>query len=347
MAILNFPPNPTIGQSYKLGGKTYYWTGQAWIVGPSAGNFTTITGTNLVLTSTTNAVSLSTGGTLTVLGGAAIGGDLILGGRLYGLSTGTGGLGGLSEISAITATFQQLYVTGGIEATTTNSGSLQVHGGLGVSGNIYMGGTLFSGGAPVLTTSSFGTLIEQGDDIEVQDLGGGVTRFNNTSTLQTVTTRGSTTTHSIRILNATSSTNTITGALVVSGGVGVGGRVNSESIRIADTVFDSTVQTVNSMLATVIDEFSFNEYRSAKYLIQIDEGSSPSHRCQITELLALVSNTGTVILTEYGSVMTDTDLGNFDAMVTAFGSDTVVRLYFLAMDTTPKTIKVMRTAMAK
>lgn len=345
MALFNFPPNPAIGETYTVGSRTYIWNGSAWIIGPSPGSFTTVTGVTLVLTTTANAVSIYNGGALTVAGGAAVAGDLYVGGSIVGISTGTGG--GIGAISGGTGTFARVVVTSGVQSYSTMTGALVVNGGMGLSGNLWLGGTLFSGGAPVLTTASFNETIADGVDIDITDIGGGVLEFNNISTLQSVSSRGNSTTFTVNILNTTSSTATNNGALVVAGGVGVGGRVNSESLRIADTIFDSTVQTVNNTLATVIDEFSFNEYRSAKYLVQVSEGTSSTHRCQVTELLTLVSNTGSVIVTEYGSVVTDTDLGNFDAMVTNAGYDTVVRLYFLAVDSTPKTVKVMRTAMAK
>ncbi len=38
MAILNFPPNPSPGQTYSVGNRTYIWNGQAWILGPIPGN---------------------------------------------------------------------------------------------------------------------------------------------------------------------------------------------------------------------------------------------------------------------------------------------------------------------
>ena len=345
MALFNFPPNPSIGDTYTVGSRTYIWNGAAWIIGPSPGSFTTVTGVSLTLTTTTNATSVYSGGALTVAGGASIVGDLYVGGSIVGISTGTGG--GIGAIVGGTGTFARLVVTSGVESYSTSTGAVVINGGLGLSGNLWLGGTLFSGGAPVLTTASFNETIADGIDIDIQDIGGGVLEFNNISTLQSVTQRGNSTTFALNILNSTPSTATNNGALVVAGGVGVAGRINSESLRIADTIFDSTVQTVNNTLATVIDEFSFTEYRSAKYLVQVSEGTNSTDRCQVTELLTLVSNTGTVIVTEYGSVVTDVDLGNFDAMVTNAGYDTVVRLYFLAADSTPKTVKVMRTAMAK
>ncbi|NBO27905.1 MAG: hypothetical protein EBX47_09985 [Synechococcaceae bacterium WB8_1B_057] len=345
MALLNFPQNPTQGQTFTIGNKTYTWNGRAWILGAtSTATFISLQAETILVTTTTNATSVNTGGALTVRGGASIAGDLYLGGNLVGIA---GGGGGIGDINANTATFKTVFLTGGVNATSTTTGDLVIAGGAAIGGDLFLGGILYSGGAPVLTTASFNNTLTDGEDINITDIGGGVLSFANSSTLQTVTARGSTTTFQLTIANTSSSTSTTTGALVIYGGLGVGKRVNAESLRITDTIFDSSIQTVNSVIATVIDEFSFNEFRSAKYLVQIDEGSSSTHRCQMTELLTIVSNTGTVVITEYGSVYTHVDLGNFDALVTSSGADTVVRLYFIAGDAIPKTIKVLRTAMAK
>jgi hypothetical protein len=344
MALLNFPPNPNIGDNYSVGTKIYSWNGQAWFITASSGSFTSISGSTIIITSGTNTIS-STTGALQVVGGASVGGNLYVGGSIIGLSTGSGG--GIGAITAGTATFTKVIVTGGVQATSTTTGDVVISGGLGVGGNIWIGGILYSAGAPVLTTASFNKTVADGVDIDIVDVGGGVLEFNNSSTLQTVTGRGSTTTNVLFLTNTATSISTTTGALIVSGGIGVGGRINAESLKIADTVFDSTVQTVNSVAWTVIDEYSFNQFRSAKYLIQIEEGTTPTAKSQVTELLTLVTNSGTVHITEYGNVMPFGDLGNFDANVVSSGSDTLVRLYFMAADTIPKTVKVLRTAMSK
>jgi hypothetical protein len=157
---------------------------------------------------------------------------------------------------------------------------------------------------------------------------------------------GGTITGPVHIANTTSSTSTTTGALVVDGGVGIGGRINAESIRISDTIFDSSSVTVNSTTPTVIDSFSFKQYRSAKYIVQIDEGSEAGARCQVTELMLLVSNSGNVSILEYGNIYPDGDLGNFDVDFQNTGGDQIITLKFIAFDYTPKTVKVLRTAMA-
>jgi hypothetical protein len=171
--------------------------------------------------------------------------------------------------------------------------------------------------------------------------------FSSTDTLQSVTNRGSTTTNKITITNTTPSTSTTTGALLVSGGIGVGhnafieGRVDCESLKIEDAVFDSTLVNITSNATAVIDTYSLTQYRAAKYFIQISEQSGAEFQAQEVTLIA--GNTGTVDISVYGTVTTNgpAGLGQFDAIVD--GTD--VKLRFTPDFATPKTVKVLRTAM--
>ena len=52
-------------------------------------------------------------------------------------------------------------------------------------------------------------------------------------------------------------------------------------------------------------------------------------------------------MVEYATVFSTADLGNFSALMTNIGTDTVVSLYYIAADTIPKTIKIFRTAISK
>jgi hypothetical protein len=331
---LNFPPNPSPGAKWTVGNKTYTWSGKAWLVTNSP-----IVTTSATITDTTKAVSTTTGA-LTVAGGVGIQGDLYVGGSIISSSINTG-----TAVVSDTGTFKKVLITGGIQATSTTSGDLIVAGGVGIGGDLYIGGVLYSGGVPVLTTASFNNTAQDGQDIDIVDLGGGILQFNNISTLQSTTNRGSTTSNAVNITNTTSATSTTTGALTVAGGVGIGGRVHAESLRIADVIFDSSVRTINTTTDVVIDSFNLNEYRSAKYLIQIDEGSGAGSRCQMTELAILPTHTGTVHIAEFGSVMSDTDLAEFDADIINVGGNPVVTLYILATDDITKTVTVLRTAM--
>lgn len=288
MTALNFPTNPSYGDTWTIGSKTYTWNNYAWIV------------TAMSMTATT----------------------------IIAFAAGT------------------VFITSSTNSTGTDSGALQVVGGAGIGGDVWVGGTIYAGGEAVLTTASFNTSLSEGVDIHLAVLPiSGAVQINNTSTLQTVTGRGSTTTHAINITNVTNSNSTETGALIIAGGIGAGGRITSESLRIADTVFDSTMITTNSVVPKAIDTYSLNVYRTSKYLIQIDEGTTATAKFHALELMLLATNTGTTRAVGYGEITSEGVLGGFSSDVQTVGTDTIVTLYFTAVDSIEKTVKVLRTSM--
>jgi hypothetical protein len=153
----------------------------------------------------------------------------------------------------------------------------------------------------------------------------------------------------LKVLSTASSTSTDTGAITVVGGLGVGGtaniqgRITAESLRIAESVFDSTQSFTSTTDATIIDMYDVADYRGAKYLIQIDEGHNPNADFVFLEMLLLVDNDGDVWKTEYAQLSTSGSLGNFTATV-AGGN---LQLFFTANTATSKHITVLRTAMLK
>jgi len=234
-------------------------------------------------------------------------------------------------------------------ASGVGTGALIVTGGASIGGDLWLGGTIYSAGVPVITTSSLGQAIYAGTDIYISSTGSsGILVINDISTLQTVTERGSTTTNTVNFANTVTFTSTATsinsgtGAVVIAGGLGVGGRINSESVQIADAIFDSGLVLVNTTDTVVVDRYSINDFRSSKYLIQIDEGSGPSASFEVIEILLLVDNAGTVYATEYAVVTSSGELGEFAADVQG---DNLVRLYFTAYQASNKVIKILRTAM--
>lgn len=242
----------------------------------------------------------------------------------------------------------QVIVTSTQEISTMTgiNGALQVYGGAWIDKSLYVGGVLYASGGQVLTTSSFAGTVQGGVDIQVVTSTGTdsttILNFNNISTLQTVTGRGSTTTNRITFANTSESTSTLSGAVIVVGGIGVGKRVTCESLRIADAIFDSTETVVNTTATTAIDSFSTSSFRSAKYLIQVDEGTGSGADFEFREILLVRDNQNNVFATEYGVVTSGGRLGEFAAETT---SGNVV-LYFTANSASNKIVKVLRTGMS-
>jgi hypothetical protein len=333
---LGFPTNPHTGDTYILGNKIYTWNGVGWAL--SANSPTTIsilTATVATVTTATNSTSTNTGG-LVVLGGVGVGKDVTVGGNLTVVGTAT--VAGAQVIT--TATLAQ-YNTSTLQTVTdhgntttriisilnttssvsTTTGALTVVGGVGIGGNVNIGGILTVAGAP-------------GDIHGVRNI-----------TAQTITA-----TSGIYIASTASSTSTTTGALVIAGGVGIGGDVNiegvmsSESVKIHDAVMDSTLVLINNTATTVIDAYPISKYRSAKYLIQIDEQNlGVSARFQVIEILLLIDNNGSVFATEYGQLTTMGALGDFAA---GLDTNNNVALYFTPYQATQKEVVVLRTALA-
>jgi hypothetical protein len=223
--------------------------------GTSYGTFKT---GSILLVDTTASISTSTGA-LIVRGGVGIGGALyvrqtsyvagseivttstinlyanqtsIFAGTDTAVSSNTGNITvwNTSTLQTVTgrgaSTNVALSFTNVTSATSTTTGALTVTGGVGIQGSLYAG-TIYSNGYQVLTTaggSSFVSSVSAGTDISVSTTTGAVI-VSNTSTLQTVTSRGATTNVAVSITNSTASASTTTGALQVAGGVGVGGSV--------------------------------------------------------------------------------------------------------------------------
>ena len=153
-----------------------------------------------------------------------------------------------SNGNSFTATTYGTFKTGSIilanttATASTTTGALQVAGGIGVGGDMYIGGvataTNFYVGpwavstASALTIQGFGSTLGTAGTINfatgtTATLVGGVVTIQATATgadtLQLVTSRGATTDQAISITNNTNVTSTSTGALIVRGGLGVGG----------------------------------------------------------------------------------------------------------------------------
>lgn len=248
---------------------------------------------------------------------------------------------GAATLTDITATTVTITSTATIEYPYPGylTGALKVEGSASIGGDLYLGGTLYSDGQLVLTTSSFVESVNGGVDITITNSTGTLI-WNNVSTLETVTSRGSSSSYVITLTNQTESTSTNTGALIVEGGIGVAKRVTCESLQIADAIFDSTTTLVNTTDITAIDTYNLSDFRSAKYLIQIDEGIGSGADFDFREIMLVADNDDNVWAVEYGAAQSG-NLGTFLAESTG----SVVTLYFTAVAPTNKTVKVLRTSM--
>lgn len=353
MAFLNFPTNPQIGDKFTVGNNTWQWTGVAWVKYNNP--YTTIanlTVTNSLAVTTSTQSTGTTTGAVVVTGGVGIGGDLNVGGNLSISTAGAPTGGGSIAAGAITAnsgTFKTLSVTSSTVSRSPTTGALVVKGGVGIGGNLWIGGALYAGGGLVLTTASFNDSLSAGPDINLSQVGGNVVRISNTSTLQTVTGRGNTTTNQIKVLNTTNSTSTTSGALQVSGGIGVAkdvyvaGNVYASNLMLVDAMFASGQVSVNTTATTVIDSYSLSSFRSAKYVVQVDDGVGPMANFELVELLILVDNAGNIYMTEYGRLTTGAgSLGDYTASI---GMDNIVRLYITPFAASSKIVNVVRTAL--
>ena len=274
---------------------------------------------------TTNAITISNttesidtaSGALIVIGGVGIGGNL--------------------HVGSITNT------------TGSSSGALIVAGGVGigidlhVGRDLYIDGDFFVQGHTVLTTSSFVGQVVGATDILVTASDTGVIYFSDISTLQSVTDRGFTTTNQIIVENTTISTSSYTGAVVIAGGLGVGGRIYSESVQIADAIFDSKVVNINTTATVVVDYYPFSTFRSAKYVIQIDSGSGPTAQFEVIEILLLADNIGTIYATEYAVLSSAGELGEFSAALDVLSNN--INLYFTPYAATNKELTILRTGL--
>ena len=303
---------------------------------PSSLINSTNTGTNNISGSLAVGGDLSVTGTITTNSGTVI--TSIYAGTDTAVSALTGNttIWNNSTLQSVTSrgatTNQVISITNTTNANSTVTGALLVSGGVGIGGALYVSGPIYSGNSSVVVTSanigSYGaSTLTAGTDTAVSTTTGNIVFWSN-STLQSVTARGSITDQSVTITNNTVSTSTTTGALVVKGGVGIGGSLNvsgpasvARDFVVGDTVyssFESPSITVEGEVS--LDSFSISEYRTAKYLVQVvDFGTSPS-MVHTEELMVTHDDNGADTMTyisQYGLITTNGELGAWDATYSA------------------------------
>jgi hypothetical protein len=195
----------------------------------SVGILTSLSSSGSVTFTGGTASTNTTSGTLIVTGGTGISGNLYVGGN----NVITGNLSA-TNISGVLTTAAQTAITsvgiltslsssgsvtftGGIASTNTTSGTLVVTGGTGISGNLYVGGSING-------TLAYGV---------------------QTGITQVGTLSGLTSSGTVSVTNNTQSTSSSSGALVVTGGVGIGGNLNIQGNVVITGTFSGNLGNAN------------------------------------------------------------------------------------------------------
>jgi hypothetical protein len=178
---------------------------------------------------------------------------------------------GNSNLEDVTAT-GTVVITNTQDSVSNSTGALTVVGGIGVKGNVYFGshGALLDtpAGIEVRTTVNETIVLRAfnipftfnpSGTIQLPSGGDVVDSSGNTvTTLQGVTSRGSTTTNQIGLTGGKNSSNVGTGDLLVTGGVGVAGNV------YAGAIYSDNHYTLDKVpLIQPVNQFAQNAYNKA------------------------------------------------------------------------------------
>jgi hypothetical protein len=161
------------------------------------------------------------------------------------------------------------------------------------------------------------TTIDAGTDTAISTSTGQVTIWN-TSTLQTVTDRGFTTTNQILITNITSATSTATGALVVAGGVGIGGRLYASSLYDAG---NRVLTTASALVYSIVagNDIAINTATGNVTVSNISTLQSVTDRGSTTTNIVVITNTATSTDTTSGALVVTGGVGT-GGNINAYGT---------------------------
>jgi hypothetical protein len=117
------------------------------------------------------------------------------------------------------------------------------------------------------------------------------------------------------------------------------------SIQFGEAQLFTRTTSINNTATTVIDSWPALTYRTTKSLVQITDGTGPTAKFHVVELVILRDNAGNVYKSEYGIITTGGQKGIFDVDYND-GGNGLVRILFKADTPSAKTIKIQRTSLA-
>lgn len=313
------------------------------------------------------AKSLWVGNSATIAGNLYVDGDIILQGA--GLNTLNAQTGTFEYVVITGTTGTGLSVTGdaAIDRNLVVQGSATVNNiisDIGTVGsftatNAFAANLEVSGGTTVqglVAANITATTLSVSGQSTLQDVTASGAEFTTLTVTGNESVQGnlavagvSTFTGKILVSDTTNASAVNVGSIVTQGGVGVAKDVIvGGSITVGSTVANTVVPAIlsnnvllssftsNSISGTTtqnLDTFSAATYRTARYTIQIVDGSS----IHVTEMTVFHDGTN-VYMNEYGISTNNGQLGSFDARLSA-GS---VTLQFTPTSATAMTIKVVR-----
>ena len=271
-------------------------------------------GSGVAVTATTPSISTSTGA-LTVSGGVGIGGSL------YTSSSFADSISGVVLNNGIitSGTWAGTVVTaryGGTGFSSYTKGDLIVGAGstfialaAGTNGYVLSPDSTSPSGLGWTSVNSVGVSTTPPSGPENADLWFNTTDGSLNVYYQDIDTSqwveiavgsGIDLSQPVHITSAVASTSTSTGALIVDGGVGVGGQLNAASVRVNGgyDLLDSSLITSTSSANQVGFAVSSAEYRTLKFIVSVDSGSD----YQSDEIL-MMHNGSTVYMTEYAQLL--------------------------------------------
>lgn len=186
---------------------------------------------------------------------------------------------------------------------------------------------------PILASGEMGL---ETDTYKIK-IGNGVDNWNDLpynlgqNDLQGITSTGNTTNVAINITNTAVSTNSVTGALTVAGGVGIGENLHVAGNIYTNQLIGNTTSVTVGTSPVVVDQYPAASYRTAKYIVQATKNTD-----QHSFETLIINDAADAYFTVYASLVIGNQLlsvnsnisaGNVRLILTGSAADIAVKIF--------------------